>query len=70
MAAKRPKTSLLDVLQGEIMGQGEPELWSDLRALFKRLKGLELVEGVIERLHRYAVEAVRHHRKPQSWGSG
>ena len=58
MAAKRPKTSLQDVLQREIMGKGEAELWSDLRALFKTLKGLELVKGVIKRVQRYAVETV------------
>ena len=39
------------------MEKGDVELDSDLEALFETLKGDELVEAVIARVQRYAVEA-------------
>ena len=58
MAAKRTKITLRDVLQGDLPEKGQPELWSDVKALINTLKGRERVEGVIERVQRYALEAV------------
>ncbi len=57
MATKKRKVSLQDVLRGDLGGQREVELDSDLEALFKTLKGDELLEAVIARVQRYAVEA-------------
>lgn len=57
MAAKRTKITLRDALKGDFPAKGETELWSDLKEVFKTLKGRERVEGVIERVQRYALEA-------------
>lgn len=57
MAAKRRKITLRDALQDDFPEKGEAELWSDLRGLFKTLKGRERVEGTIERVQRHALEA-------------
>ena len=57
MATKKQKTSLQDALRGDLVGKGAAELDSDLRALFKTLEGDELLEAVIARVQRYAVEA-------------
>ena len=57
MATKKRKVSLQDVLRGDLGGQREVELDSDLEALFKMLEGDELLEAVIARVQRYAVEA-------------
>ena len=57
MATKKQKTSLQDALGRDLVGKGIAELDSDLRALFKTLKGDELLEAVIARVQRYAVKA-------------
>ena len=57
MATKKRKTSLQDALRGDLVGKGVVELDSDLQALFKTLKDDELLEAVIARVQRYAVEA-------------
>ena len=57
MATKKQKTSLQDMLRRDLVGKGAAELDSDLRALFKTLEGDELLEAVIARVQRYAVEA-------------
>ena len=57
MATKKQKASLQDMLRRDLMGKGTAELDSDLRALFKTLEGDELLEAVIARVQRYAVEA-------------
>ena len=57
MATKKPNTSLQNALQGKMIGEGRPELKSDIKKLFDTLDGEERVEAVIERVQRYAVEA-------------
>ena len=57
MATKKQKTSLQDMLRRDLVGKGAAELDSDLRALFKTLEGDELLEALIARVQRYAVEA-------------
>ena len=57
MATKKQKASLQDALCRDLVGKGVVELESDLQALFKTLKGDELLEAVIARVQRYAVEA-------------
>ena len=57
MATKKPNTSLQNALQGRMIGEGRPELKSDIKKLFDTLEGEERVEAVIERVQRYAVEA-------------
>ena len=57
MATKKRKTSLQDALREDLVGKGVVELDSDLRALFKTLEGDELLDAVIARVQRYAVEA-------------
>ena len=57
MATKKGKVSLQDVLRRDLVGKGVAELDSDLQALFKTLKSDELLETVIARVQRYAVEA-------------
>ena len=57
MAAKKPNTSLQDVLQGRAVGKGHPELKADIKKLLDTLEGEERLEAVIERVQRYTVEA-------------
>ena len=57
MATKKQKASLQDMLRRDLVGEGTAELDSDLRALFKTLEGDELLDAVIARVQRYAVEA-------------
>ena len=57
MATKKPNTSLQNALQGRMIGEGHPELQSDIKELLDTLDGEERVEAVIERVQRYAVEA-------------
>ena len=57
MAAKKPNTSLQNALKGRTTSEGRPELRAEINALFDTLNGEELVEAVIERAQRYAVEA-------------
>ena len=57
MATKKRKTSLQEALREDLGEKGVVELDSDLRALFKTLEGDELLEAVIARVQRYAVEA-------------
>ena len=57
MATKKPNTSLQNALQGRMIGEGRPELKSDIKKLFDTLDGEERVEAVIERVQRYSVEA-------------
>ena len=58
MATQKRKTSLQDALQERFPKKGEAELKSDLEGLFDTLTGYELVEAVIGRVQRYAVEAL------------
>ena len=57
MATKKPNTSLQNAVQGRMIGEGCPELKSDIKKLFDTLDGEERVEAVIERVQRYSVEA-------------
>ena len=57
MATKKPNTSLQNALQRRMIGEGHPELQSDIKELLDTLDGEERVEAVIERVQRYAVEA-------------
>ena len=57
MATKKPNTSLQNALQGRMIGEGRPELKSDIKKLFDTLDGEERVEAVIERVQRYTIEA-------------
>ena len=57
MATKKQKTSLQDMLRRDLVGEGMVELDSDLTALFDTLEDDELLEAVIARVQRYAVEA-------------
>ena len=57
MATKKPNTSLQNALQGRMIGEGRPELKSDIKKLFDTLDGEERVEAVIERVQRNSVEA-------------
>ena len=57
MATKKPNTSLQNAVQGRMIGEGCPELKSDIKKLFDTLDGEERVEAVIERVQRSSVEA-------------
>ena len=57
MSTKKPNTSLQNALQGRMIGEGRPELKSDIKKLFDTLDGEERVEAVIERVQRYTIEA-------------
>ena len=57
MAAKKPKTSLQNALQGRAIDKGHPELQSDIKELLDTLEGGERLEAVIERVQRYTIEA-------------
>ena len=41
MATKKPNTSLQNALQGRMIGEGRPELKSDIKKLFDTLDGEE-----------------------------
>ena len=56
MATQKAKTSLQERLRGEIVDKGDAKLKADLDELFDTLSGAELVEAVIERVQRYAIE--------------
>ena len=56
MATQKAKTSLQERLRGEIVDKGDAKLKADLDELFDTLSGAELVETVIERVQRYAIE--------------
>lgn len=57
MATQKAKTSLQERLRGEIVDKREAKLKADLDELFDTVSGAELVEAVIERVQRYAIEA-------------
>ena len=57
MATRKRKTSLQDVLRGTIAQKGYVELQTDLEEMFNTLTGFELVDAVVGRVQRYAVEA-------------
>ena len=56
MATQEGKTSFQKRVLGEFAAKGDAKLKSDLDGLFDTLSGSELVEAVIERVQRYAVE--------------
>ena len=73
MATKKPNTSLQNALQGRMIGEGRPELKSDIKKLFDTLDGEERVEAVIERVQRYTDRSGGENRRFQLWparGSG
>ena len=57
MATQKGKISIQDALRGNLTKKGDAELRSDLEGLFSTLTGYDLVDAVIERVQRYAVEA-------------
>ena len=57
MATQKGKVSIQDALRGNLTKKGDAELRSDLEGLFSTLTGYDLVDAVIERVQRYAVEA-------------
>ena len=57
MAIQKEKTSLQSALQGRFAEKGEAEIKSDIGGLYDTLSGYELVEAVIKRVQRYAIEA-------------
>ncbi len=57
MATQKRKASLQNALRGRFAKKGSAELKSDLKGLFDTLSGYELVDAVIGRVQRYAVEA-------------
>ena len=58
MATRKAKTSLKVALRGDAGKKGLFELRSDVSDLFDTLRDCELADAVIERVQRYAVEAV------------
>lgn len=56
MATQKRKTSLQERLRGDTADKGDAKLKADLDELFNTLRGAELVEAVIERVQRYAIE--------------
>ena len=56
MATQKRKTSLQERLRGDIADKGDAKLKADLDELFNTSRGSELVEAVIERVQRYAIE--------------
>ena len=57
MAIQKEKSALQSALQGRFAEKGEAELKSDIGGLYDTLSGYELVEAVIKRVQRYAIEA-------------
>ena len=57
MTTQKGKVSIQDALRGNLTKKGDAELRSDLEGLFSTLTGYDLVDAVIERVQRYAVEA-------------
>ena len=57
MATQKRKTSLQNALRGRFAKKGAAELKSDLEGLFDTLSDYELVDAVIGRVQRCAVEA-------------
>ena len=58
MATRKAKTSLKVALRGDAGKKGLSDLRSDVSDLFDTLRDCELADAVIERVQRYAVEAV------------
>ena len=58
MTTQKRKISLQDALRGNFGNKGYVELQSDLEELFNTLNGYELVDTVIERVQRYAVDVL------------
>ena len=57
MATQKGKTSFQKRVLGEFADKGDAKLKADLDELFNTLSASELVEAVIERVQRYAIEA-------------
>ena len=56
MATQKGKTSFQKRVLGELADKGDARLKADLDGLFDTLSEAELVEAVIERVQRYAIE--------------
>ena len=55
---KKPKTSLRSALLGYPAKEGQSELESDIRKLYKTLSGYDLADAIISRVQRFAVESL------------
>ena len=58
MEMKKPKTSLRSALLGYPAKEGQAELMSDIRKLYKTLSGYDLADAVIARVQRFVVESL------------
>ena len=70
MATEKPNIALQNALSDDVPEDGAVELRSEIRTMFDTLVGAELVEAVVARVQRHALELYRdlYSERNPIWG--